>query len=410
MMIQRYLGNKSAIADDIVAIVQGVAAPGDLVFDAFSGSLAVSRALKGAGFRVACNDINHFSWLNAQAYLACGSLPWPVGPLSRLRTKDQSWSALMAELTKPYGDDIPKKYRRADVFDHYTEAGRFSSFVSSRGSVGNRRFFSSENGRLIDRALSRIRYWYRAEIIDEQTRCLLGSALLAAVEKVSNTQGTYHDFPRDFYDPRALKTINIVPPSKYIFAGPPSEYVGKAQDSLEYAKSVPYHKVLYLDPPYNFRQYTSYYFLLNAFSMHPEIDDLDAFFANIEFVRGQNMSTDFKSSFCSKAQFIPSIKRLVDTSKAEYVILSYFDGRNHWGEFKSDNDVIGKPLIEGLFNSDLFEKGSLQCFPIDRMNYQSYGGYKSKSVQEFLFVAKKRSLVTKSIRGEDTPWIGQAAV
>lgn len=389
MMIQRYLGNKSAIADDIVSVVKDIAKPGDLVFDAFSGSLAVSRAVKAAGFRVACNDINHFSWLYARAYLANSELPWPVGPIKRSKTKDQSWAALISELTAPYDGSIPEISRRTDIFDRYTESGRFSAFVSSRGSVGNRRFFSAENGHLIDRALSRIRYWYRSEMIDEQTRCLLGAALLAAVERVSNTQGTYHDFPREFYDPRALKSIKIVPPSNDSFAGPKSEFFGKAQDSLEYAKCVPRHKILYLDPPYNFRQYTAYYFLLNSFSMHPEIDDLDDFFGNIEFVRGQNMSTDFKSSFCSKSQFIPSIKNLIASCEAEYVILSYFNGRNHWGDFKSENDTIGRPLIEGLFNSELFEAGSLKFLPIDRMNYQSYGGHKSKSVQEFLFIAKK---------------------
>ena len=70
----------------------------------------------------------------------------------------------------------------------------------------------------------------------------------------------------------------------------------------------------YLDPPYNFRQYTSYYFMLNLLSSHAEIDDLDGFFSRIEFVRGQNMDTDFKSSFCSKASFVPSLKKLIERS------------------------------------------------------------------------------------------------
>jgi adenine-specific DNA methylase len=41
---------------------------------------------------------------------------------------------------------------------------------------------------------------------------LLVSALLRAVEKVSNTQGTYHDFPRDSYDARSLKPLRFEPP------------------------------------------------------------------------------------------------------------------------------------------------------------------------------------------------------
>ena len=81
MLIQRYLGNKSPIAQDIVEVVKGLAKPGDLIFDAFSGSLAVSSALRKAGFKVACNDINHFSWLFAQAYFTSSELPWPNNKL-----------------------------------------------------------------------------------------------------------------------------------------------------------------------------------------------------------------------------------------------------------------------------------------------------------------------------------------
>jgi hypothetical protein len=52
-LIQRYLGNKSSISDEIVSVVRSIADPGDLVVDAFSGSLAVSFALRKAGLPVA---------------------------------------------------------------------------------------------------------------------------------------------------------------------------------------------------------------------------------------------------------------------------------------------------------------------------------------------------------------------
>ena len=45
--------------------------------DAFSGSLAATFAMRQAGLRVVSNDINHFSWLFATAFLT-GSQP--IGP------------------------------------------------------------------------------------------------------------------------------------------------------------------------------------------------------------------------------------------------------------------------------------------------------------------------------------------
>lgn len=411
-LIQRYLGNKSPIVDDIVRVIKQIAAPGDLIFDAFSGTLAVSAALRDAGFRIACNDINHFSWVYATAFFTGSKQPWPEAARGKSAEQRQAlWVTTMERLTAPYSRDIPKRERRTDIFDHYCEAGAKSAFQSARGVSGRRRFFSPENAILIDRALSRIRYQFRSSTIDERTRCIMTAALLTAIEKISNTQGTYHDFPRTFTDSRALKRLHIHAPSPKAFRGLASTHIGRAEDTLEFVAKVPRHNVLYIDPPYNFRQYTSYYFMLNLISSYAEIDDLDEFFSNIEFVRGQNMRTDFKSSFCGKNSFIPSLTNLIRCANADYVVLSYFDGRNHWGEFKSDRaDVVGRQVLEQLLRSELFRHDSFECIPIERRNYQSYGGYSAKAVQEFLFVARKSMLPEVERRLGGASWIGQASV
>ena len=406
-LIQRYLGNKSSIAHEIVSAVRSVARPGDLVVDAFSGSLAVSTSLRQAGFEVSCNDVNHFSWLYAHAFFSGSQTYAPNGRLLPSTQRRNLWRILADELISPYSASFPGDARRTDIFDHYCEAGKHSAFLSGRGASGRRRFFSSENAEKIDRALSRIRLWYRNGETDLRTRCVLTAMLLSAVEKVSNTQGTYHDFPRDFVDSRALKSIELIVPPDEIFLGLESRFIGKERDSIEFIPTVPRHKVLYLDPPYNFRQYTSYYFMLNLLSSHAEIDDLDGFFSRIEFVRGQNMDTDFKSSFCSKASFVPSLKKLIERSRAEYVILSYFDGRNHWGQFKSaESDSTGKEVLENFFRSELFDQRSLTFTPVARTNYQSYGGHKAKAVQEFLFTARKASIVAATADDEGMRWTG----
>lgn len=409
-LIQRYLGNKSAISPKIVSVIKSIAEPGDLIFDAFSGTLSVSAALRSAGFQVACNDINHFSWVFSMAYFSSSQLPWPEGVAGFSRTdKASAWRDAIGELTCPYTPTIPAEHRRTDIFDHYCENGSKSKFLSSRGRSGRRRFFSPENAVMIDRALSRIRYWYRKGDLGEQTRCILTASLLSAIEKRSNTQGTFHDFPRDFIDPRALQPLSVKPPISALFFAPVSEIIGKAQDTLEFVHQVPEHRVIYIDPPYNFRQYTSYYFMLNLISSYPEVDDLNVYFNNIQFVRGQNMETDFKSTFCGKNSFLSSLELLIDRSKSDYVVLSYFDGRNHWGEFKSDvSDHTGRDLLEAFFDGPRFVNGSFECTLVERLNYQSYGGYSARSVNEFLFVAQKRKLPAVSTEAESISWSGKA--
>ncbi len=408
-LIQRYLGNKAPIVSEIVKEIQLLAEPGAHVFDAFAGSLAVSASLKDAGYRVSFNDINHFTWLFGKAYFSQASLPKaPLGACKLVDGTDESWAQAIAHLVSEGLEDIPPAYRRTDIFDHYCEEGKKSAFVSKRGSEGRRRFFSSENAILIDRALGRIRYWHRECGLPSETRCLLASVLISAVEKVSNTQGTYHDFPREFIDSRALRTINLIPPSAKDFSGQLSVSYGKKRDTLDFVSEVPHHSVIYIDPPYNFRQYTSYYFMLNMLSENAEIDDLDDFFARIEFVRGQNMDDDFKSSFCSRKDFIPSLRKLISTASCDHVVLSYFDGRNHWGEFKSDSrDVSGRAELETLFRSQLFEPDSCRVIPLDRLNYQSYGGFAASRVSEFLFIGKKSTVLRERADSETHPWTGK---
>lgn len=408
-LIQRYLGNKSSIASDIVALVRSLAEPGDIVVDAFSGSLAASFAIRQAGFRVVPNDINHFSWLFATAFLTGSQVVGPNGRSGTAGERHRQWRALADELVAPVGHGDDPSIFRTDIYDHYCEAGSKSGFESLRGRSGRRRFFSAENAAAIDRALSRIRSWWRKERIDQRTRCILTAMLIAGVERVSNTQGTYHDFPRDFIDTRALRPLRIEVPPDEIFLGPEAPLIGREEDSLEFVRRAPPHRVLYLDPPYNFRQYTSYYFMLNLLSKHAEIDDLDAFFAELEFVRGQNMADDFKSTFCSKGTFMSSLRTIIERADTEHVVISYFDGRNHWGSFKSEQaDSDGRIVIEEFLASDLFEVGSANCIPVDRLNYQSYGGFKAKSVCEYLFTARKNSIAVDKRRGEARSWTGKA--
>lgn len=410
-LIQRYLGNKSSIADEIVSVVRGLTEPGDVVVDAFGGSLAAGFAMRRAGLSVVSNDINHFSWLFANAFMG-GSQPFaPNGRWADAGERRLQWALLGRDLIGAVGavkDDDDVLFR-TDIHDHYCEQGRKSAFHSARGTTGRRRFFSAANAATIDRALSRLRQWWRSGRVDDRTRCVLGAMLIVAVERVSNTQGTYHDFPRDLTDSRALRPLSIEVPPDEIFIGPASPLIGREEDSLEFVKRAPRHKVLYLDPPYNFRQYTSYYFMLNMLSKHAEIEDLDTFFRKLEFVRGQNMADDFKSTFCSKGKFVSSLRTIVERADAEYVVISYFDGRNHWGSFKSDQaDSEGRVVLENFLSSDLFEPNTVACLPVDRLNYQSYGGHKAKTVSEFLFTARKASRLRQGQRDGASQWIGTA--
>jgi adenine-specific DNA-methyltransferase len=423
-MLSRYIGNKRVMLTEILDAVGNRVDPGGLVCDAFSGSLAVSLALKRAGYRVAANDINLFSSVYGRAFLTNSAIP-PVdfdavlpndghvrllvrakhamdqyehlpgySYLAQERNRDQANRLMALLLFLQDGPDrrfLPPDFARSDIFDHYCEAGASSAFRSQRGTTGRRRFFSAENARHIDSILNYLRYWHTAGLVSPTTEAVLLTALLDAVERVANTQGTYHDFPRQQYDARALKPMRLILPAfDGLIGRRKKHFLGTELDSREFVTQVPSHEALYIDPPYNFRQYTSYYFLPNLLCRYPTLADPDAYFGAIQYVRGQNMSDDFVSTFSKSNSFLESLRTLIERARTKTVLLSYFDGRNHWNDFKAAPNGEGlRRLSEFFGDSALFNTSSFEILPVKRMNYQSYGGHRAREVLEYLFVAEK---------------------
>ncbi len=427
--MNRYLGAKTKILPQIAGAISNLGKI-DSVCDIFSGSLAVSLFLKRQGHSVIANDINRLSYAYARAYLTQNSIPqFEIGKLlpklkngsllelrslatefrdqqretfdlDNVRGEFRSWNdysgqmeSLSLVLAYLQGAEKPSHTKldvRSDVLDHYTKAGKNSSFLSVRGTRGKRNYFSPRNAHRLDFILSHVRHWTRSGLLSEGHKYTLLSIILDSMERHVNIQGTYHDFPRSLLEDRARKPLRLVFPNYFGLLQTKKRHVAACEDSLKYIKKAPKHDLLYIDPPYNFRQYTAYYHLPNFFVLYPDIDDLDGYLSKLEFVRGQNMSDDFTSSFSNRERFLPALKELIETAKCRHVILSYFDGVNHWNKFLAKDNSTGYQMIKDFFKSSLFRPGSQKVIPVDRVNYQSQNGHRARKVTEYLFVAERR--------------------
>jgi adenine-specific DNA-methyltransferase len=420
VLLNRYLGNKSDLIIPLTALVGEYCQPGDAVFDAFSGSLAVSMAFKRCGYRVSANDLNLLSWTFAQAYLVPGDLETSDHLLPRAYARSQKTEvdAQIRQLSATDGytflsepslaeryrqlllvlshlnalsvSGLPSDARRRDFYDAYCPEGRHSAFLSSRGKHGRRRFFTPVNAERLDLMLSQVRLWSHQSLLSPHLEALLLAVICFASEKVANTQGTWHDFPRDEWDSRAFKPLTLVPPAlDPVLAGVGGHWHGREADTSEVIDSLPPQRLAYFDPPYNFRQYTAYYHLPNLICRYCEIPDLDQYFEGLKYVRGQNMVDDRPSVFCSAQAFLPAMRDLLLRTPAEVVVVSYFTGKNHWSQFDSDPDGRGLRLLSELMQEAPFKPGTLQVFRVPRTNYASYGGYTARKVDELLIVAQK---------------------
>ncbi|MEV7873180.1 DNA adenine methylase [Microbacterium sp. NPDC089188] len=418
-MIQRYLGNKTRYLEHLLTTFRAHAEEGAHVVDLFSGSLSVSLAMKEAGYRVSANDANLLSNIIGEAFLVPTGVPEADLALIPERARGACFREAQAVVLSERGfavtraagqqhlatrlvaltlwlnmveqSDLAPRYRRTDFFDTYTEEGKNSGYTSSRGRSGRRRFFSSSNGKRIDVALGQVRLWSRSGAISPPVEAYLLATLMRAVERVANTQGTFHDFPRETWDARALTPLRVEAASTDPMVSPVAGHrVGREEDSREFVKTVDPHAILYLDPPYNFRQYSAYYFLLNLVCRYPSITDLDDYFSKVTFVRGQNPEDDFTSSFCSSKMFLSDMGAVMRDAQADTVVVSYYTGANHWSKFNSDRNDTGLELLRGLMTGTMFEPESFTALEVERKNYASYGGYKARTVQELILVAKKR--------------------
>jgi|SRR5579872_1301710 len=420
MLLNRYLGNKSDLIPPLTALVAEYCQPGDAIFDAFSGSLAVSMALKRRGYRVSANDLNLLSWTFAQAYLIPGDLEPSdhLLPKSLARSKTAEVDAQMQQLSSMAGytflsnpllaeryqqlllvlsyldtlsaRQLPSDARRNDFYDAYCPEGKRSAFISLRGKRGNRRFFTPANAERLDLMLSQVRLWSRRSLLSPYLEALLLSIICFASEKVANNQGTWHDFPRSEWDSRAFKPLTLMPPAlDPMFEGAGGHWHGREADTSEVIDSLSPQRLAYFDPPYNFRQYTAYYHLPNLICRYCEISDLDHYFEGLEYVRGQNMVYDRPSAFCSARAFLPAMRDLLTRTPSEVVVVSYFTGKNHWSQFDSDPDDRGLRLLSELLQEPPFKPGTLQVIKVPKTNYASYGGYSARQVDELLMVAEK---------------------
>ncbi len=422
--MEKYLGNKRGLLDAIYAFVSARCGTATSLCDVFAGTTNVGRYFRRRGYDIVSNDINRFSYVLGGAYLATQRYPTfegiTVAGSSRIealhdafrtaarRDADQLFpqhrteaaldaSRRTAEVLSALNDATGTSRQR--LLHHYTVYGDSSTYRSTRGGEGRRNYFSKDNATRLDAALDQIRTWWRQDRLSQQEVHVLLSSVLEEVCIVANVNGIFHDFNRHKLWPNALQSLLLRVP---LIAAQGNGATIYADDALRIAPYLPACDILYLDPPYNFRQYTAYYHLLNFIAAYPFLDDPDAYLAELQFVRGQNMTDDFQSTFSMRDKFLASLRSLIEHVPARYVVLSYYGGRNHWNHWAKTEEPTDsglQHLVELFADTALFE--SYEAVPVLqlRQNYQSRGGARKTMVNEHLLFGTRRT-VAEPVRTE----------
>lgn len=247
----RYIGSKENLLGFLENIVATSGLTGGTFCDLFAGTTTVGRHFKKRGFRVLSNDLMEYSFVFGKAYLennafpAFAGLSLPTAPAALL-----DFGTARLEQVLAYLNRLPPE--RGFMFENYSDVG-------TSGKEHQRMYFSAANAGKIDAVRNQLQRWHETKAITQNEFYVLLASLLEAIPSVSNTTGTYAAFLK-FWESRSQKPLTLtVPP---VITSNLSHQVYR-QNANALVKRIEC-EVLYLDPPYNARQYAPNYHILET--------------------------------------------------------------------------------------------------------------------------------------------------
>lgn len=274
-----YIGSKHKLANFIRSNVEAVVSGniGEMVFcDLFAGTGSVGRNFKTRAGSVIANDVEFYSYVLLKNYIGN----------STAMDHDQ-WLDKLNSLSG----------KKGFVFENYSEGGK-----------AGRLYFSSENGMKIDAVRLQIESWKFSEDISEGMYYFLLASLLESADKVANTASVYGAFLKKIKTSAAKELI--VKPA--VFDKTEGSHEVYNQDANLLIKKIE-GDILYLDPPYNNRQYGANYHLLNTIAKY------DTFVPQGK----TGLRKYYRSSYCKNNEVKDSLEMLLEKANFKYIFLSY---------------------------------------------------------------------------------------
>lgn len=234
---RKYLGSKNRLLPFLEqAILARCERPIGRFVDAFSGTGVVAERFRDHAAAVVANDFLYSNYVTNRAFLATSPRDCPTERLAALLDRLNRLPPVEGYVTASYGG----------------------------------LYFTRENAALIDARREAI----AAEPLAEGERFVLLASLLYAADKVANTAGQYDAFlknlaagnsggnGRHLVDDSAYGRLLLKLP--VLRAAPPCEVFNR--DAVELVGESE-ADVLYLDPPYNTRQYSDLYHVLENIAL-----------------------------------------------------------------------------------------------------------------------------------------------
>ena len=287
----RYIGSKVNLLPQIRELVDSQAPNSKVFCDLFSGTGVVGREFKSS-HQVISNDILYFSYVLNAAYVGLGSQPL-FDSFKRVKARDPV--------------DLLNSISVSE--EAATDEDFIALAYSPLGTEG-RQYLSVENALRLDRMRQEIERWHSDGLLEKPDYEYLIACLIEVVPSVSNTTGTYGAYLKH-WDKRALKQIQVshlpIFPTNHLNR----IYNRDANDLIHEISG----DVLYLDTPYNARQYSTNYHLLETLAKYDN--------PQLKGKTGLRVDNSGESLYCRKQTVFEAYESLLLNADFETLVMSY---------------------------------------------------------------------------------------
>ena len=297
----RFIGNKEKLLERIHQAVLSTSVKDGVFCDFFSGTSNVGRFFKEKGFKIISSDLLYFSYVLQKAYISNNTEPKFTKLLKNIKTPKNNLFSSPFESIKNYLNNL--KGVNGFIYKNYTEEG-------TKNQQYKRKYFIAENAKRIDAIRIKIEEWKEKNLINENEYFILLASLIESAPFYANISGVYAAFLKQ-YDPRALKRFEMKSIKFYSGEKPHAVYNKDSMDLLNNLNA----DILYIDPPYNNRQYAPNYHLLETIAKYDN--------PPIKGATGLRDYKNQKSDFCNKETALTALDKIAKTAKYRYLILSY---------------------------------------------------------------------------------------
>ncbi len=276
-----YIGSKYSLLPFLEKVIHQIAGDdlGDKVFcDIFAGTGIVGRAFKPNVGKVISNDWEYYSYVLNRNY---------IGNHREISGKD-------------------KYIEYLNSLDGIDDGFIYLNYCLGSGS--GRQYFSDVNGRKIDAVRQQIERWKTSGEISDDLYYFLLCSLLESADKLANTASVYGAFLKHLKS-SARKPLFIEPALYTINDRGHEVYCENANELISNIQG----DILYLDPPYNARQYGANYHMLNTIAEYKPFTP-----------KGKTGLREYsRSSYCGKKSVTEAFEDLIRKARFRYIVLSY---------------------------------------------------------------------------------------